>query len=393
MRQWRRKDRTKDATSPLPPGEEPGVRETLRRIRLWHFLTITFIVAFTAIFLFAYNHEQDNVNGGTVPEKWCNGNFNTSTNPSSCTNSASWSLNPNAPNVDITGGVSVQQAIQNSFASWQGANLNGQPLANLTITQGANSSRNAPDVNDCVNVIGFTDPTASDFSTGTIAFTIPAVVFGNPPISYQCTDTTSTVFTCPLPSCIVDADIEFNPKDTFSTAAATPANDFDLQALATHEAGHLLGMDHSGLVSSIMFAFGDAGGVPQRSLSVDDAIGIGSVYPSSSFAAATGTLSGTVTLSSAGIFAAHVIVIDAQTGAAVVDGLTNTNGQYQVSVPPGQYNVLALPLAGIYDLSDFGGWACGYEENAPPCCDPTLNPKQCTGTSIIVPSNYSGKFN
>ncbi|HEX5482469.1 MAG TPA: matrixin family metalloprotease [Terriglobia bacterium] len=367
------------------------MRAAGRRIHAWHLLTIALILASTAIFLFAYNHEQDNVSGTVVAEKWCNGNFN---DGSPCTSSVSWSLNnPAPPNVDTTGGVTVQQAIQSSFASWQGASLNGQSIAKLTIMQGPNSSRTAPDVNDCVNVIGFADPTTSDFPTGTIAFTIPAVVFGPPPITYTCADTTSSTYTCPLPSCIVDADIEFNPNDTFSTADATPANDFDLQALATHEAGHLLGMDHSGLISSIMFAFGDAGGVPQRGLSVDDVLGIGSVYPSASFASAVGSLSGTVTLAGTGVFASHVIIIDAQTGSAVVDSLTDTNGKYQVNVPPGQYNVLALPLAGIYDISAFGGWACGYEENAPPCCDPTLNPQQCKGTSIAVPTDYSGKFN
>ncbi|MGH9449798.1 MAG: matrixin family metalloprotease [Terriglobia bacterium] len=374
----------------------------------WPFLTVLAILASTAIFLFAYNHEQDDVNG-PVKTQWCNGNFNFG---SPCPNPplVSWSFGP-APgsNVDQTGGPSYQQAVESAFTSWQQASLGAQPLVNLNI-QGPLAISNppsTPDASDCQNVIGFTDPTKSDFSTGTIAFTSllttfgctvsgPSCPAGSPPNSYQCSGSGggASTFTCPLQSCIVDADIEFNPADTFSTASTTPANDFDLQEIATHEIGHLLGMDHSGLANAIMFAYGDAGGVPTRVLSVDDAIGMGSIYPSPSFASITGTLSGSVSLSSAGIFGAHVVVIDANSGNAVTDAITNTNGSYSITgVPPGQYNVVALPLVGIYDLTNFSGWACGYGENVPPCCDPTQDTSCNKSNALSPPTNYSGKFN
>jgi hypothetical protein len=95
------------------------------------------------------------------------------------------------------------------------------------------------------------------------------------------------------------------------------------------------------------------------------------------------------------------VAIDTATGDAVIDGLTDPQGNYKlVGVPPGTYNVLALPLApdansGFYTLSDFGGWACGYAgtaENSPPCCDPKLNPTTCTGKALSNPTNYTGKF-
>jgi hypothetical protein len=360
--------------------------------RRWLALGACLIFVSTTVLLLAYTHEQDDVNG-PVATQWCNGNFN---NGLPCTNTVNWSLGPTGTNVDTVGGPTIPQAIQNAFASWQEASLNGQLLANLVITQGPPSSTTAPDSQDCVNVVGFTDTNTNDFPTGTIAFTDIATVFGSPPpLSYQCAHSSDPThnYKCPLSSCIVDADIEFNPKDTFATAPTTPQNDFDLQAIATHEAGHLLGMDHSGLANAIMFAFGDTGGVPQRTLSVDDAIGIGSVYPSANFAAVTGTLSGTVTLGGSGLFASHVVVMDATSGAAVTDTLTNKDGSYQVAVPQGQYHVIAVPLKGIYDLSDFGGWACGYNENAQPCCDPSTS-TSCTGNlSNSMNTNFSGKFN
>ncbi len=353
--------------------------------KTWWVLAACLVFAFSAVFLFAYTHEQDDVSG-PVTTQWCNGNQN---NGAPCANTVTWNLNPTASNVDTTGGTTLIQTLENSFASWQQASLNSQSLVNLTISQGSTSeTQTTPNADDCTNIIGFTD-SSSDFSTGTIAFTEIATSFSAQPNQYSCNGSGS--YTCPLPSCIVDSDIEFNPTVTFSTATTTPEDDFDLQAIATHEIGHFLGMDHSGLASSIMFAFGDLGGVPQRTLSVDDAVGIGSIYPSSNFASLTGTLSGTITMGGSGIFAAHVVVMGAQSGLAVTDGLTNTDGTYSIFVEPGQYNVVVLPLAGLYDISNYGGWACGYEENGPPCCDPSSS--GCTAAALSPPTNYSGKFN
>ena len=79
-------------------------------------------------------------------------------------------------------------------------------------------------------------------------------------------------------------------------------------------------------------------------------------------------------------------------GNAVVDGLTDPQGSYNlVGVPPGNYNVLVLPLGAVYGLDDFGGWYCGYSVNSPPCCDPKTD-AQCTGTPISNPIDYTGKF-
>ncbi|MGH9430578.1 MAG: matrixin family metalloprotease [Terriglobia bacterium] len=354
-----------------------------------------------ALLLFAYNHEQDDVNG-PVAAKWCNDD-----NGTVCNNTVSWSLNPaTGTNVNTDSGESVQTAIQNAFSSWKQAQLNGQPLVNLTVVQLPNNTLNGPNSGDCQNTVGFEDSTKADFPTGTIAFTqistsagctvaSPNCPPGTPPNTYNCPGSANpnTVYTCPLPSCIIDADIEFNPADQFTTTATPGANAFDVQAITTHETGHLLGMDHSGLANAIMFAYGDTGGVPNRNLSIDDAIGIGALYPSSNYAALTGALAGQVTLSGSGIFAAHVVLIDAKTGNAITDGLTDTSGNYQIAgVPPGSYNVVAVPLTGIYTLNNFSGWACGYGDNVPPCCDPTSDPSCNKSGALNPPTNYGGKF-
>jgi len=110
----------------------------------------------------------------------------------------------------------------------------------------------------------------------------------------------------------------FNPGLEFSTTTTTPQGAFDVQSTATHEIGHLLGLDHSGIAHAMMYAFGDTGALgQQRTLSIDDAAGVAFLYQGANFPSATGTISGQVTLSGSGIFAAHVLAIDATSGDGI----------------------------------------------------------------------------
>lgn len=343
--------------------------------------SVAFLTAFSTFLISAYNPEQDDVKNAPMPARW----------PS---NSVTWNLNPKTGS-NVAPGSDVRTALTNAFNSWQNAQLNGQTVDNLTITPGADTTLTSPNSSDCLNVVGFADSNAKDFPTGVIAFTDLITSFGPPPTTYSCT-TPPTSRTCSLPSCIIDADIEFNPKEQFSTSTPPLAAHFDVQSVGTHEIGHLLGLDHSGIAHAIMYPFGDTEATgQQRTLAIDDTAGIAFLYPASNFASSTGTISGAIKLNGAGIFAAHVVAVDANSGAAVLDGLTNPDGTYKlVGVPPGTYNVLALPLAGVYTLNDFSGWSCGYGENSPPCCDPNNPPNNpnCKGKPVPNPNNYTGKF-
>ncbi len=346
--------------------------------------------ALGSLLIFAYNPEQDDVNNAAVATRWPN-------------NSMTWSLNPTTKS-NVTGtAAAVHQALVNAFTAWQTATLKGQVVAQLAITQGPNSTLTTVNASDCINVVSFVDSTSRDFSTGTVAFAAVATDFGPPPTTYTCAGN-PTPKTCSLPSCIIDADIMFSPTQPFSTATPTPTGDFDVQSVATHEIGHALGLDHSGIAAAVMYPFGDVGAGP-RTLAVDDSAGIAFLYPAAALSTSTGTISGQVTMSGKGIFASHVIAIDTTTGDAVIDGLTDMQGNYKLiglpASPSGtSYNILALPLApdansGIYTLSDFGGWSCGYAgttENSPPCCDPATEPLTCRGTPESNPTNYTGKF-
>ncbi|TAM79524.1 MAG: carboxypeptidase regulatory-like domain-containing protein [Acidobacteria bacterium] len=146
----------------------------------------------------------------------------------------------------------------------------------------------------------------------------------------------------------------------------------------------MLGLDHSGIGHAVMFPYGDSTAAGQQTqLAADDAIGISFLYPTAGFAAATGTISGQVNLSGSGIFGVHVVALNANTGIAVIDGLTAPDGAYTlIGVPHGLYYVLALPLAagpdsGVLTIDNFSGWECGYASSG--CAGAPQNPTSFTG--------------
>lgn len=354
------------------------------------------VALLSAMLGFAYTTYQNNVNG-PIPSLWPNASF-------------TWVLdNPGTPltNVYTTDGANplpLKTVLQGSALAWSSATLNGQQLTNLSITNGSDVTNLPNPQVDCTNVVSFNDSNAADFPTGTatVAFTTVSTDYfmNGPPVpggTYAFSECNSAqTITTTLPSIVYDADIAFNPRAQFSTSTPPLAGALDLQSVATHEFGHALGLDHSGVAHAVMFPAGDTGESQQRTLSSDDIIGISYLYPSSSFASYMGAISGQVSLPNmSGIYAAHVVAIDSKTGNVVLDGLANQEGGYKLFVPPGSYNLLVLPLApddshGIFSINDFSGWTCGYDESAPPCCDTSVG--QCFGVPLINPVNFSGTY-
>ena len=157
---------------------------------------------------------------------------------------------------------------------------------------------------------------------------------------------------------IVDADILFSPNQIFSTDGAPGT--FDLQSVATHEIGHLLGLDHTAIVSAVMHPSvrpNPTGGRPQtfgRVLQPDDETGSSVLYPEPNFADSTGGISGRIVLDDAGVFGAHVVALD-EKGRSMVSTLSLMNGTYRISgLGPGTYSVYAEPLDGPVRGSNFG---------------------------------------
>jgi Matrixin len=321
------------------------------------------------LMVFAFTTFQHNVNGVATASRWPNAR-------------TTWSLNSSfGTNVDDTSGtnpVSVETAIASAFATWQGAKLNGQSVTTMSVTQGPNSTKTDPDQTDCMNLVTLAPSSSFEFATGTIAVTTVTSVFGPVPSTYNCG---STPLQTAMPSQIIDADIAFNPQYQFSTSTPTLSGHYDLQSIATHEAGHLLGLEHDGIAHAVMYPFGDSGIGTTRTLSADDVAAIAYLYPSTNFAGMTGSISGQVSVNGDGVYAAHVVAVDKNTGDAVVDGLSGPDGSYKLmGVPPGTYQILVEPLSGVYTLSDFNGWTCGYASNPSDCTSTPQNPTDYAGT-------------
>ncbi len=284
-----------------------------------------------------------------------------------------WNLNfattSKPANVVENGGPSASTVLTNAFAAWHDAQYKGSSVTNIAFTFGSGSSSfpAAPTI-DCQNVISFSDTDTGDFPTGIIALTqIATVTSGESPS--QCGSNAPPA--CPLEVCIVDADIVFNPADTF--AAASPAtNQFDLQSVATHEIGHLMGLDHSGIANAVMFPYGDTASIGvHQALWTDDLIGVSHLYPGTT--TASSGISRQVTISQPGtgaiaeVYGAHVVAIDATTGNVVTDTLTDPSGNYNLLTFGGTFQVLVQSLGQNNDWSpctieNFKGQA-GYGDN------------------------------
>lgn len=78
---------------------------------------------------------------------------------------------------------------------------------------------------------------------------------------------------------IVDTDVEFNGVDYTHTTAESPQALVDIANTLAHEAGHMLGLDHSADRSASMYAFAQQGEITKRDLAQDDIDGLCHIYP------------------------------------------------------------------------------------------------------------------
>ena len=77
---------------------------------------------------------------------------------------------------------------------------------------------------------------------------------------------------------MLDADIEFN-AEYFNFGIDGSRNLVDLQNTATHEIGHMLGLDHSNKTDATMAPTAGMGDVDKRTLASDDEDGLCALYP------------------------------------------------------------------------------------------------------------------
>lgn len=160
---------------------------------------------------------------------------------------------------------------------------------------------------------------------------------------------------------IVEADVFFNARFAWSVSADGTPGRVDLESVALHELGHLLGLSHSALgeteltgtggrrviaSGSVMFPIAmSAGTIADRVLQADDIAGISDLYPAAGQVEATGGITGRVTKDGQGVLGAHVVAFNPETGANVGNFALNASGEFAiVRLAPGPYILRVEPL-------------------------------------------------
>ncbi|MGA2989106.1 MAG: matrixin family metalloprotease [Candidatus Korobacteraceae bacterium] len=250
--------------------------------------------------------------------------------------------------------AAIEDVMEDVFAAWTSA-----PNTALSISRSTAALPNPVIGNDGHNVVCFNcqDPVftnAAGSSTDTLAVTDITYTF-NSQGAY-----------------LKDADIQFNPAVTFvlpPQAGSDTAATYSLLTVATHEAGHFFGLDHSAVLRAVMYPYAST---LLTTLSYDDVAVISLLYPKATADYATGAISGTISLSSdnSGVYGAHVFASSTTDNAppsgfnirkSAVGVLTGLDGTYTImGLPPDTYYVTAEPLDGPVQGSNVS-W---YDKNS-----------------------------
>lgn len=226
----------------------------------------------------------------------------------------------------------LRATIAHAFATWTEA-----PTARISTTFGGFTAA-APFEDDQVSVIGFQAMPDMERTLGAATFEINTAT-GE----------------------LVAADIFFNSIFDWSVAPSGETGRFDLESVAVHEVGHLLGLGHSALGETelnssggrtilgkraVMFPIAyPRGSIEDRTLEADDIAGLGEVYASSATTRNLGAIRGRVTLGGQGLFGAHVVALNVQSGALVAGFSLTDRGDFVISgLEPGLYVVRVEPL-------------------------------------------------
>jgi hypothetical protein len=160
---------------------------------------------------------------------------------------------------------------------------------------------------------------------------------------------------------IVEADIFFNSAFTWSVSPTGETGRFDVESIALHEVGHLLGLGHSAIgetelqpggrrrviaSAAVMFPIAfTAGNIEERTLHADDIAGVSDIYPDGDYRSRTGSISGRVTKNGQGIVGAHVVASNQRTGALVAGFSLGSDGSFVIAgLSPGPHVLRVEPI-------------------------------------------------
>jgi hypothetical protein len=273
-------------------------------------------------------------------------------------------------NRDVSGvtAIELQTAVARAFASWSGVSTA------VVSAQFAGFTGSDPFVEDAASVIGFRSRPDLEHVLGSTRFELDAVT-GE----------------------ILASDIFLNAAFQWSVAAGGQASRYDVESIALHEIGHLLGLSHSALGETevlgpesrrviakraVMFPIAyPAGNIDDRTLEADDVAGVSDIYSSAAFNRSFGSISGRVTLNGVGVFGAHIVAFNPGTGVTTGTFSLTSRGDFVLAgLSPGAYVVRAEPLDDA-DLDGFFDSTAGVNINFRPAYASKL---------AVVPAGGSG---
>ena len=209
-------------------------------------------------------------------------------------------------------------------------------------------------INFVVTWSPLTSVSPADTGDGVSLLTI-AVTPENEKFNSDSTTGRTRVFFDPETGHIAEADISINPRpraedgsDVQFSTDGTPGT-YDLEATLTHEIGHLLGLDHSAVLSSTMQSrqvFNGTFGLPafnERTLSEDDRQKVRSLYgPKQRLGRIEGRLIDNRTPGSlTALNGVNVWAESVATGRVIASDVTAEDGTYRLEgLAPGQYRVV-----------------------------------------------------
>jgi MYXO-CTERM domain-containing protein len=157
---------------------------------------------------------------------------------------------------------------------------------------------------------------------------------------------------------IVDADIIVNARDHSFSNDLSPGT-FDLQSVLTHEVGHFIGLDHTGVLGCTMVPFTSVEEDRQRTLELDDIAAAATLYPDLSFQAA-GIRGRVVDELGQGVAGAHVVSL-LDDGRIAAAALSDNQGTFSLAglVAQQSYRVYAEPLIGAISGDSFSNQLSG----------------------------------